>query len=99
MYNHLTLQMYDPTLARSDYVGTAERSPSIHNRGAVAHPEATTHDEDVEHIIFIGKFAESATAPRLMRSRYITLSPRSRLHYVCRQHGVMLIATARAVVH
>ena len=66
MYNHLTLQMYDPTLARSDYVGTAERSPTIHNRGAVAHPEATTHDEDVEHIIFIGKFAESATAPRLM---------------------------------
>ena len=51
MYNHLTLQMYDPTLERSDYVGTAERSPTIHNRGAVAHPEATTHDEDVEHII------------------------------------------------
>ena len=25
--------------------------PTIHNRGAVAHPEATTHDEDVEHII------------------------------------------------
>ena len=51
MYNHLTLQMYDPTLARSDYVGKAERSPTIHNRGAVAHPEATTHDEDVGHII------------------------------------------------
>ena len=50
--------MYDPTLARSDYVGTAERSPTIHNRGAVAHPEATTHDEDVEHIIFIGKFVD-----------------------------------------
>ena len=39
MYNHLTLQMYDPTLARSDYVGTAERSPTIHNRGAVANPD------------------------------------------------------------
>ena len=26
MYNHLTLQMYDPTLARSDYVGKAERT-------------------------------------------------------------------------
>lgn len=41
MYNHLTLQMYDPTLARSDYVGTAEHSPTIHNRGAVAHPAKT----------------------------------------------------------
>ena len=91
--------MYDPTLARSDYVGTAERSPTIHNRGAVAHPEATTHDEDVEHIIFIGKFAESATAPRLMPSRYISLSPCSRLHYVCRQHEVTNTATAHAVVH
>ena len=28
MYNHLTLQMYDPTLERSDYVGKAERSQS-----------------------------------------------------------------------
>ena len=88
----------NPTLARSDYVGTAEHSPTIHNRGAVAHPEATTHDEDVEHIIFIGKFAESATAPRLMPSRYISLSPCSRLHYVCRQHGVTKTATAHAVV-
>ena len=73
--------------------------PTIHNRGAVAHPEATTHDEDVEHIIFIGKFAESATAPRLMPSRYISLSPCSRLHYVCRQHEVTNTATAHAVVH
>ena len=74
-------------------------TPAIHNRGAVAHPEATTHDEDVEHIIFIGKFAESATAPRLMPSRYISLSPCSRLHYVCRQHEVTNTATAHAVVH
>ena len=28
MYNHLTLQMYDPTLERSDYVGKAERTQS-----------------------------------------------------------------------
>ena len=47
MYNHLTLQMYDPTLARSDYVGKAERSPTIHNRGAVAHPAAKADSRPV----------------------------------------------------
>ena len=30
---------------------------------------------------------------------FIRLSPRSRLHYVCRQREVIDVATARAVVH
>ena len=43
--------------------------------------------------------AGSATAPRLaLDGRFIRLSPRSRLHYVCRQREVIEVATARAVV-
>ena len=33
---------YDPILARSDYVGKAERSPTIHNRGAL-HTQKPPH--------------------------------------------------------
>ena len=93
------LQRLLPHIGAKRLCGDDRRNHHITNRGAVAHPEATTHDEDVEHIIFIGKFAESATAPRLMPSRYISLSPCSRLHYVCRQHEVTKTATAHAVVH
>ena len=44
MYNHLTLQMYDPTLERSDYVGKAT-ALQITNRGAVADPAASPQSE------------------------------------------------------
>ena len=48
MYNHLTLQMYDPTLERSDYVGKAT-ALQITNRGAVAHqaPMPPTYNDEI----------------------------------------------------
>ena len=36
MYNHLTLQMYDPTLAQQATMWGHADIPTIHNRGAVA---------------------------------------------------------------
>lgn len=38
MYNHLTLQMYDPTLAPQATMWGYADIPTIHNRGAVAAP-------------------------------------------------------------
>ena len=38
MYNHLTLQMYDPTLAPQATMWGHADIPTIHNRGAVADP-------------------------------------------------------------
>ena len=43
MYNHLTLQMSDPTLAPQVTVWGLADAPQFHNRGAVADPAAKNY--------------------------------------------------------